>query len=69
MKKFFGIGKKKKSGPSPSPSESGSVLSVGYELKDKELSKLHRAASAGDVPKIRQLLHKQDINQVDKENR
>ncbi|XP_040199687.1 ankyrin repeat domain-containing protein 26-like isoform X3 [Rana temporaria] len=69
MKKFFGIGKKKKSGPSPSPSESGSVLSVGYELKDKDLSKLHRATSAGDVPKIRQLLHKQDINQVDKENR
>ncbi|XP_018429440.1 PREDICTED: ankyrin repeat domain-containing protein 26-like [Nanorana parkeri] len=69
MKKFFGIGKKKKSGPSPSPSETGSVLSVGYELKDKELSKLHRAASAGDAPKIRQLLPKQDINQLDKENR
>ncbi|KAM5172267.1 ankyrin repeat domain-containing protein 26 [Mantella aurantiaca] len=69
MKKFFGIGKKKKSGPSPNPSETGSVLSAGYEVKDKDLSKLHRAAASGDVTKIRQLLHKQDINQLDKENR
>ncbi|XP_068132524.1 ankyrin repeat domain-containing protein 26 isoform X7 [Hyperolius riggenbachi] len=69
MKKFFGIGKKKKSGASPSPSETGSVRSAGYELREKDLSKLHRAASTGDVAKIRQLLHKHDVNQLDKENR
>ncbi|XP_075065069.1 ankyrin repeat domain-containing protein 26 isoform X2 [Mixophyes fleayi] len=69
MKKIFSFGKKRKSGPSASVSETGSVLSVGYELKDKDLSKVHRAASSGDVAKIRQLLPKQDINQVDKENR
>ncbi|XP_031754836.1 ankyrin repeat domain-containing protein 26 isoform X5 [Xenopus tropicalis] len=69
MKKIFGFGKKKKWGPSPNTSDTGSVLSVGYELKDKDLSKLHRAASAGDVGKIKQLIKKQDINQLDKENR
>ncbi|KAM3924775.1 ankyrin repeat domain-containing protein 26 [Leptodactylus fuscus] len=69
MKKLFGFGRKKKSGPSSSTSDTGSVLSAGYELKEKDLSKFHRAASSGDVAKIRQLLLKQDINQVDKENR
>ncbi|XP_063783290.1 ankyrin repeat domain-containing protein 26 isoform X4 [Pseudophryne corroboree] len=69
MKKIFSFGKKKKSGPSLSASETGSVQSVGYELKDKDLSKVHRAASSGDVAKLRQLLPKQDINQLDKENR
>ncbi|XP_040267455.1 ankyrin repeat domain-containing protein 26 isoform X5 [Bufo bufo] len=69
MKKIFGFGRKKKSGPSSSTSETGSVLSAGYELKEKDLSKFQRAASSGDVAKTRQLLPKQDINQVDKENR
>ncbi|XP_073507998.1 ankyrin repeat domain-containing protein 26 isoform X3 [Phyllobates terribilis] len=69
MKKIFGFGRKKKSCPPSSTSETGSVQSAGYELKEKELSKVHRAASSGDVAKIRQLLHKQDVNQVDKENR
>ncbi|XP_056429813.1 ankyrin repeat domain-containing protein 26 isoform X5 [Hyla sarda] len=69
MKKIFSFGRKKKSGPPSSTSETGSVLSAGYELKEKDLSKFHRAASSGDVAKTRQLLHKQDINQLDKENR
>ncbi|XP_072003072.1 ankyrin repeat domain-containing protein 26 isoform X2 [Engystomops pustulosus] len=69
MKKIFGFGRKKKSGPPSSTSDTGSVLSAGYELKEKDLSKFQRAASSGDVAKIRQLLHKQDINQADKENR
>ncbi|KAM4037780.1 ankyrin repeat domain-containing protein 26 isoform 2-T2 [Anomaloglossus baeobatrachus] len=69
MKKIFGLGRKKKSGPPSSTSETGSVQSAGYELKEKELSKFHRAASSGDVAKIRQLLHKQDVSQVDKESR
>ncbi|XP_053575171.1 ankyrin repeat domain-containing protein 26-like [Bombina bombina] len=69
MKKIFSFARKKSKGLSPSTSETGSVLSVGYELKDKDLSKLHRAAASGDVSKIKQLLRKQDINQLDKENR
>ncbi|XP_069832588.1 ankyrin repeat domain-containing protein 26 isoform X2 [Dendropsophus ebraccatus] len=69
MKKIFGFARRKKSGPPSSTSETGSVLSAGYELKEKELSKFHRAASSGDAAKIRQLLPKQDINQVDKESR
>ncbi|XP_018108058.1 ankyrin repeat domain-containing protein 26 isoform X3 [Xenopus laevis] len=69
MKKIFGFGKKKKRDPSPNTSDAGSVLSLGYELKDKDLSKLHRAASTGDVSKIKQLIKKQDTNQLDKENR
>ncbi|KAM4748880.1 ankyrin repeat domain-containing protein 26 [Rhinophrynus dorsalis] len=69
MKKIFSFGKRKKRGLSPNTSDTGSVLSVGYELKDKDLGKLHRAAFSGDVTKIRQLLKKHDINQLDKENR
>ncbi|XP_075456068.1 ankyrin repeat domain-containing protein 26 isoform X4 [Ascaphus truei] len=70
MKKLFTFGKRKKRGLSPNTSDTGSTLSAaGYELKDKDLGKLHRAASSGDVAKIRQLLKKQDINQLDKENR
>ncbi|XP_030072033.1 ankyrin repeat domain-containing protein 26 [Microcaecilia unicolor] len=69
MKRLFSFGKKKKRGLSPSASDSGSVLSAGYELKEKELGKLHRAAAAGDLAKLRQLLKKHDVNLLDKENR
>ncbi|KAM8972070.1 ankyrin repeat domain-containing protein 26 [Pelodytes ibericus] len=69
MKKIISFAKRKKRGLSPSASETGSVLSAGYELKDKDLGKLHRAALSGDVSKIKQLLKKHDINQLDKENR
>ncbi|XP_077121107.1 ankyrin repeat domain-containing protein 26 isoform X2 [Ranitomeya variabilis] len=70
MKKIFGFGRKKKSGPPSSTSETGSAQSAGgYELREKELSKVHRAASSGDVARLRQLLPKQDVNQVDKESR
>nr|XP_033814788.1 ankyrin repeat domain-containing protein 26 [Geotrypetes seraphini] len=69
MKRLFSFGKKKKRGLSPSTSDSGSVLSAGYELKEKELGKLHRAAAAGDLAKLRQLLKKHDVNLLDKENR
>ncbi|KAG7523391.1 ankyrin repeat domain-containing 26-like [Solea senegalensis] len=50
-------------------SGSGSVLSLGYDLKEKDLGKVHKAASVGDVAKLRQLAKKNDINQLDKENR
>jgi len=67
MKKFFG--KKKKSA-----SEVGSVASglsgSGYEVTTKkELPKLHKAAFAGDLTKLKSSLKKGDINQLDKENR
>ncbi|XP_035391096.1 ankyrin repeat domain-containing protein 26 isoform X2 [Electrophorus electricus] len=67
MKKIFNFTKKKKS--SPSASDTGSVLSVGYDLKEKDLGKVHKAAFAGDVAKLKQLTKKNDLNQLDKENR
>ncbi|XP_043405946.1 ankyrin repeat domain-containing protein 26 isoform X6 [Chelonia mydas] len=71
MKKIFGFGKKKKG---QSPSSRASLPGVpggggGYELREKELGKLHRAAAGGDLGKLQQLLKKNDINQLDKENR
>lgn len=68
MKKIFNFTKKKK-GFSPNTSDAGSVLSVGYDLKDKDLGKVHKAAAVGDLSKLKQLVKKNDINQLDKENR
>ncbi|XP_072292130.1 ankyrin repeat domain-containing protein 26 [Eucyclogobius newberryi] len=69
MKKIFNFAKRKKS--STGTPDNGSVLSVGYELKDKDLGKVHKAASGGDLAKLKQLATKQknDFNQLDKENR
>uniref|UniRef100_A0A667YIT4 Si:ch211-272n13.3 n=1 Tax=Myripristis murdjan TaxID=586833 RepID=A0A667YIT4_9TELE len=67
MKKIFNFTKKKKN-PSGTP-DSRSVLSAGYDLKEKDLGKVHKAAAAGDVAKLKQLAKKNDINQLDKENR
>ncbi|CAM4493171.1 unnamed protein product [Caretta caretta] len=71
MKKIFSFGKKKKG---QSPSSRASLPGVpggggGYELREKELGKLHRAAAGGDLGRLQQLLKKNDINQLDKENR
>ncbi|KAM7180275.1 ankyrin repeat domain-containing protein 26 isoform 3-T3 [Macrochelys suwanniensis] len=68
MKKIFGFGKKKK-GQSPSSRASLPGGGGGYELREKELGKLHRAAAGGDLGRLQQLLKKHDINQLDKENR
>ncbi|XP_041966143.1 ankyrin repeat domain-containing protein 26 [Alosa sapidissima] len=68
MKKIFHFTKKKKSF-SPNASDTTSVLSVGYDLKEKDLGKVHKAAAAGDVVKVKQLAKKNDLNQLDKENR
>ncbi|XP_078075984.1 ankyrin repeat domain-containing protein 26 isoform X9 [Mustelus asterias] len=68
MKKILRFAKKKRKF-SPNTSDTGSVLSVGYELKEKDLGKLHKAASTGDLSKLRQLIKKNDVNQLDKENR
>ncbi|XP_050929149.1 ankyrin repeat domain-containing protein 26 isoform X2 [Lates calcarifer] len=67
MKKIFSFTKKKKH-PSGTP-DNGSVLSAGYELKEKDLGKVHKAALVGDLAKLKQLAKKNDINQLDKENR
>ncbi|XP_043083712.1 ankyrin repeat domain-containing protein 26 isoform X2 [Puntigrus tetrazona] len=66
MKKIFNFKRKK---GSPSPSETGSVLSASYDVKEKDLGKVHKAAFSGDVVKLRQLAKKNDLNQLDKENR
>ncbi|CAM5085399.1 unnamed protein product [Eretmochelys imbricata] len=71
MKKIFSFGKRKKG---QSPSSRASLPGVpggggGYELREKELGKLHRAAAGGDLGRLQQLLKKNDINQLDKENR
>ncbi|RXM30151.1 Ankyrin repeat domain-containing protein 26 [Acipenser ruthenus] len=68
MKKLFSFGKKKK-GLSPNTSDTGSVVSAGYELKEKDLGKLHKAASTGDLSKLKQLAKKHDLSQLDKDNR
>uniref|UniRef100_A0A8C8DKH3 Si:ch211-272n13.3 n=1 Tax=Oryzias sinensis TaxID=183150 RepID=A0A8C8DKH3_9TELE len=65
MKKIFNFTKKKKHGTP----DNGSVLSVGYDLKDKDLGKIHKAALQADLAKLRQLVKKNDINQLDKDNR
>ncbi|KAK2917589.1 hypothetical protein Q8A73_004335 [Channa argus] len=67
MKKIFSFTKKKKH--SFGTPDSGSVLSVGYELKEKDLGKVHKAASVGDLAKLKHLAKKNDLNQLDKENR
>ncbi|KAL0967854.1 hypothetical protein UPYG_G00258270 [Umbra pygmaea] len=68
MKKIFNFTKKKK-GFSPNTSDTASVLSLGYDLKEKDLVKVHKAAYGGDLAKLKQLAKKNDINQLDKDNR
>ncbi|XP_060100384.1 ankyrin repeat domain-containing protein 26 [Heteronotia binoei] len=72
MKKFFGFARKKEQ-PSGSRSVASSSLSAdvggGYELRSKDLGKLHRAAAGGDLEKLQQLAKKHDLNQLDKANR
>ena len=70
MKKFFGFGKSKKdqgTGVSPGKGQAGSG-GPGYELKEKDLSKLHKAAWQGDLEKVKQLA-KKDASVLDKANR
>ncbi|XP_072407618.1 ankyrin repeat domain-containing protein 26 isoform X2 [Chiloscyllium punctatum] len=68
MKKILRFAKKKRKF-SPNASDTASVASAGYELREKDLGKLHKAASTGDLTKLRQLIKKNDVNQLDKENR
>jgi hypothetical protein len=68
MKKIFNFTKKKKF-PSNTSDNGSTTSGGGYDLKEKDLGKLHKAALLGDVPKLVQLAKKNDINQLDKENR
>ncbi|XP_057693533.1 ankyrin repeat domain-containing protein 26 isoform X4 [Corythoichthys intestinalis] len=67
MKKLFSFSKKKQS-PSRTP-DRGNALSIGYDVKEKDLGKFHKAAWRGDVAKLEHLAKTSDVNQVDKHNR
>lgn len=47
---------------------SGSLFFNGYDIKEKDLPKIHKAAWTGDISKVRQLA-KKDPTSLDKENR
>ncbi|XP_054878487.1 ankyrin repeat domain-containing protein 26 isoform X2 [Poeciliopsis prolifica] len=66
MKKLLSFTKKKKN---CGTSDNVSALSDGYDLKDKDLGKIHKAVFQGDLAKLKPLAKKSDINQLDKENR
>ncbi|XP_046763113.1 ankyrin repeat domain-containing protein 26 isoform X3 [Gallus gallus] len=68
MKKIFGFGRKKKGDPSPGSTASPCPAGA-YELRQKELGKLHRAAAAGDLAQVRQGLKKHGIDGRDKAQR
>ena len=73
MKKFFNFAKKKgaKGGPEPAVAGATAAVSnsdVGYEIREKDLPKLHKAAWTGDLSKVQQLVRK-DPSALDKENR
>jgi len=81
MKKFFKFGKGRKESAEASSSRTGNLVSRhgsfksdvvqlfgGYEVREKDLSKLHRAAWTGDMTKLTQLIQS-NRNAADKENR
>ncbi|XP_078273549.1 ankyrin repeat domain-containing protein 26 isoform X2 [Rhinoraja longicauda] len=68
MRRILSFAKKKKR-LSPNTSDNAGEMLGGYELKDKDLGKLHKAASIGDLTKLRQLIKKNNINELDKQNR
>ncbi|XP_052258828.1 ankyrin repeat domain-containing protein 26-like [Dreissena polymorpha] len=62
IKGIFGIGASKSS------SKQSSFNVHGYDIKEKDLPKLHKAAWTGDLAKVKQLA-KKDPSALDKENR
>uniref|UniRef100_A0A8V0XBB0 Ankyrin repeat domain 26 n=1 Tax=Gallus gallus TaxID=9031 RepID=A0A8V0XBB0_CHICK len=68
MKKIFGFGRKKKGDPPPGSTASPCPAGA-YELRQKELGKLHRAAAAGDLAQVRQGLKKHGVDGRDKAQR
>lgn len=68
MKKMLSFVKKKKR--DPPPGSAASACSAGaYEIRRKELTKLHRGAAAGDLALVQQGLKKHDIDERDKAQR
>ncbi|XP_039426334.1 ankyrin repeat domain-containing protein 26-like isoform X5 [Corvus cornix cornix] len=68
MKRIFGFGRKKKGQPPPG-SASLPCPAGAYELRQKDLGKLHRAAASGDLAQVRQGLRKYGIDGRDKAER
>ncbi|XP_065489114.1 ankyrin repeat domain-containing protein 26 [Caloenas nicobarica] len=68
MKRIFGFGWKKKGQP-PSGSPSLPCAAGAYEIRQKDLGKLHRAAASGDLARVRQALKKFSIDERDKAER
>ncbi|KAM6213308.1 ankyrin repeat domain-containing protein 26 [Sarcoramphus papa] len=68
MKRIFGFGRKRKGHP-PSGSASLPCPAGAYELRQKDLGKLHRAAASGDLAQVRQGLKKHGIDGRDKAER
>ena len=67
MKKLF---QRKKKSASDVGSLASSRSASGYNVSPKkDLPKLHKAAFENDIAKLKVLLKKGDINQLDKENR
>ncbi|ETE63572.1 Ankyrin repeat domain-containing protein 7, partial [Ophiophagus hannah] len=79
VKKILGLGRKKNGQQSPLRSRVVACASApgalicsggdGYNLQNKDLSKLHRAAAEGDLGELRHLLQKHDLNEQDKAGR
>ncbi|XP_075349478.1 ankyrin repeat domain-containing protein 26 isoform X3 [Mycteria americana] len=68
MKRLFGFGRKRKGQP-PSGSASLPCSAGAYELRQKDLGKLHRAAASGDLVQVRQGLKKYGVDGRDKAER
>ncbi|XP_052525335.1 ankyrin repeat domain-containing protein 26 [Tympanuchus pallidicinctus] len=68
MKKIFSFRKKKENPPPPGGAASPCPAGA-YELRHKELGKLHRAAATGDLAQVRQRLKKHGVDERDKEQR
>ncbi|CAN8210866.1 unnamed protein product [Coccothraustes coccothraustes] len=68
MKRIFGFGRKRKGQP-PAGSASLPCSAGAYELRQKDLGKLHRAAASGDLAQVRQGLRKYGIDGRDKAER
>ena len=67
MKKLF---KRKKKSPSDAGSLASGRSASGYNVSPKkDLSKLQKAAFDNDISRLKLLLKKEDVNQLDRENR
>lgn len=71
MKKFFGFGGKKGLPSGPENKRVEFTSPYGYHIEEKDLGKIHRAATMGKAAKVRQilLLRINGVNDRDKMNR